>query len=60
MGTKFTIFDGGVNPEKTYFIPDAGRIREELGVVCYVSVPETRERMEQNGGEGERARPTRA
>ncbi|KAK1329970.1 hypothetical protein QTO34_010154 [Cnephaeus nilssonii] len=35
LGTKFTIFDGGVNPEKTYFIPDAGRIREELGVVCY-------------------------
>ncbi|XP_059523353.1 tubby-related protein 2 [Myotis daubentonii] len=35
LGTKFTIFDNGVNPEKKYFIPDTGRIREELGVVCY-------------------------
>ncbi|EPQ15963.1 Tubby-related protein 2 [Myotis brandtii] len=35
FGTKFTIFDNGVNPEKKYFIPDTGRIREELGVVCY-------------------------
>ncbi|XP_054566596.1 tubby-related protein 2 isoform X2 [Eptesicus fuscus] len=35
LGTKFTIFDSGMNPEKTYFIPDIGRIREELGVVCY-------------------------
>lgn len=43
LGTKFTIFDNGVNPEKKYFIPDTGRIREELGVVCYVSIPETRE-----------------
>ncbi|XP_036281569.1 tubby-related protein 2 isoform X2 [Pipistrellus kuhlii] len=35
LGTKFTIFDGGMNPEKKYFIPDNDRIREELGVVCY-------------------------
>lgn len=38
LGTKFTIFDNGVNPEKKYFIPETARIREELGVVCYVSV----------------------
>nr|XP_034373747.1 tubby-related protein 2 isoform X2 [Arvicanthis niloticus] len=35
LGTKFTIFDNGVNPERSYWIPDSARIREELGVVCY-------------------------
>ncbi|XP_054444672.1 tubby-related protein 2 [Pteronotus mesoamericanus] len=35
LGTKFTIFDNGVNPEKKYFIPETARIREELGAVCY-------------------------
>ncbi|XP_040592076.1 tubby-related protein 2 isoform X2 [Mesocricetus auratus] len=35
LGTKFTIFDNGVNPERNYWIPDNARIREELGVVCY-------------------------
>ncbi|KAF6079818.1 TUB like protein 2 [Phyllostomus discolor] len=35
LGTKFTIFDNGVNPERKYFIPETARIREELGVVCY-------------------------
>ncbi|XP_016061585.1 PREDICTED: tubby-related protein 2 [Miniopterus natalensis] len=35
LGTKFTIFDNGVNPEKKYFIPESARIREELGIVCY-------------------------
>ncbi|ERE71135.1 tubby-related protein 2 [Cricetulus griseus] len=35
LGTKFTIFDNGVNPERNYWIPDSARIREELGVVCY-------------------------
>lgn len=43
MGTKFTIFDNGVNPERKYFIPETARIREELGAVCYVSVREARE-----------------
>lgn len=38
MGTKYTIFDNGVNPERSYWIPDNTRIREELGVVCYVSI----------------------
>lgn len=38
LGTKFTIFDNGVNPERNYWIPDSARIREELGVVCYVSI----------------------
>ncbi|XP_049977262.1 tubby-related protein 2 [Alexandromys fortis] len=35
LGTKYTIFDNGVNPEWNYWIPDNTRIREELGVVCY-------------------------
>ncbi|KAH0504763.1 Tubby-related protein 2 [Microtus ochrogaster] len=35
LGTKYTIFDNGVNPERNYWIPDNTRIREELGVVCY-------------------------
>ncbi|OBS60354.1 hypothetical protein A6R68_08506, partial [Neotoma lepida] len=35
LGTKFTIFDNGVNPERNYWIPDNAQIREELGVVCY-------------------------
>lgn len=39
LGTKFTIFDNGVNPERRYLTPGTSRIREELGVVCYVSVP---------------------
>lgn len=51
MGTKFTIFDNGVNPERKNYVPESARIREELGAVCYVSVPETRERMEQVGVE---------
>ncbi|XP_037055628.1 tubby-related protein 2 isoform X1 [Peromyscus leucopus] len=37
LGTKFTIFDNGVNPHRNYWIPDSTRIREKLGVVCYES-----------------------
>ncbi|XP_059132674.1 tubby-related protein 2-like isoform X2 [Peromyscus eremicus] len=37
LGTKFTIFDNGMNPERNYWIPDSTRIREKLGVVCYES-----------------------
>ncbi|XP_043853040.1 tubby-related protein 2 [Dromiciops gliroides] len=35
LGTKFTIYDNGVNPEKKYFMPESAQIREELGAVCY-------------------------
>ncbi|XP_037372838.1 tubby-related protein 2 [Talpa occidentalis] len=35
LGTKFTIFDNGVNPDKKSFGPETARIREELGAVCY-------------------------
>ncbi|XP_031819282.1 tubby-related protein 2 isoform X3 [Sarcophilus harrisii] len=35
LGTKFTIFDNGVNPERKTFMLESTRIREELGAVCY-------------------------
>ncbi|XP_007941186.1 tubby-related protein 2 [Orycteropus afer afer] len=35
LGTKFTIFDNGVNPDRKNSGPEAARIREELGAVCY-------------------------
>nr|XP_051684773.1 tubby-related protein 2 isoform X3 [Oryctolagus cuniculus] len=35
LGTKFTIFDNGVNPKRRYLTPGTSRLREELGVVCY-------------------------
>ncbi|KAL6035089.1 hypothetical protein STEG23_027283 [Scotinomys teguina] len=38
LGTKFTIFDNGVNPERNYWIPEGVQIREKLGVVRYVSI----------------------
>ncbi|XP_016277926.1 tubby-related protein 2 isoform X4 [Monodelphis domestica] len=41
LGTKFTIFDNGVNPERKTFMPESTRVREELGAVCYVRAEET-------------------
>ncbi|XP_073914018.1 tubby-related protein 2 isoform X1 [Castor canadensis] len=35
LGTKFTIYDNGVNPNRKNFIHETAQIREELGVVCY-------------------------
>ncbi|XP_071065476.1 tubby-related protein 2 isoform X3 [Dasypus novemcinctus] len=35
LGTKFTIFDNGVNPDRKNFVLESARIREELGAVCY-------------------------
>ncbi|KAL6053700.1 hypothetical protein STEG23_018933 [Scotinomys teguina] len=35
LGTKFTIFDNGMNPERNYWIPECARVREKLGIVCY-------------------------
>ncbi|XP_043292689.1 tubby-related protein 2 isoform X2 [Cervus canadensis] len=35
LGTKFSIFDNGVNPERKHFFPETARIREELAAVCY-------------------------
>ncbi|XP_070943496.1 tubby-related protein 2 isoform X8 [Macaca nemestrina] len=35
FGTKFTIFDNGVNPDREHLIKNTARIRRELGAVCY-------------------------
>ncbi|XP_023562455.1 tubby-related protein 2 [Octodon degus] len=35
LGTKFIIFDNGVNPEEKNSYLDKTRIRQELGTVCY-------------------------
>ncbi|KAM5236214.1 tubby-related protein 2 [Ctenodactylus gundi] len=35
LGTKFTIFNKGVNPERKHLDLETAKIREELGVVCY-------------------------
>lgn len=35
MGTKFTVFDNAVNPEKA--LPDMSNARQELAGIIYVS-----------------------
>ncbi|XP_069313016.1 tubby-related protein 2 [Eulemur rufifrons] len=35
LGTKFTIFDNGVNPNRQNFFLHTAQIRQELGAVCY-------------------------
>ncbi|XP_026313112.1 tubby-related protein 2 isoform X1 [Piliocolobus tephrosceles] len=35
FGSKFTIFDNGVNPDREHLIKNTARIRRELGAVCY-------------------------
>ncbi|KYO37154.1 tubby-related protein 2 [Alligator mississippiensis] len=35
LGTRFTVFDNGVNPNKKPFIPETAQIRQELGAICY-------------------------
>ncbi|XP_062919445.1 tubby protein homolog isoform X2 [Mobula hypostoma] len=35
FGTKFTVFDNGVNPEKTPMVPESATIREEIVAICY-------------------------
>lgn len=38
MGTKFTIYDNGVNPQKASSSTlESGTLRQELAAVCYVS-----------------------
>lgn len=38
MGTKFTVYDSGVNPVKTTSSLEAGNLRQELAAICYVSL----------------------
>ncbi|KAJ7313936.1 hypothetical protein JRQ81_005756 [Phrynocephalus forsythii] len=35
LGTKFTVFDNGINPEKKPFVPETAYLRQELAVICY-------------------------
>ncbi|XP_026533244.1 tubby-related protein 2 isoform X3 [Notechis scutatus] len=35
LGTKFTVFDNGINPEKKPFVPETAHLREELVAICY-------------------------
>lgn len=37
MGTKFTVYDSGLNPVKTTSSLEAGNLRQELAAICYVS-----------------------
>uniref|UniRef100_A0A8D0HGA9 Tubby-like protein n=1 Tax=Sphenodon punctatus TaxID=8508 RepID=A0A8D0HGA9_SPHPU len=37
LGTRFTVFDNGVNPEKKPFVPETAHLRQELVAICYVS-----------------------
>ncbi|XP_076025732.1 tubby protein [Genypterus blacodes] len=35
LGTRFTVFDGGENPEKKPFIKESESVRQELAAICY-------------------------
>ncbi|XP_061448155.1 tubby-related protein 2 isoform X2 [Rhineura floridana] len=35
LGTKFTVFDNGINPDKKTFVPETAQLRQELVAVCY-------------------------
>ncbi|KAJ7344433.1 hypothetical protein JRQ81_000383 [Phrynocephalus forsythii] len=35
MGTKFTVYDNGVNPMKTTLSLEASNVRQELAAICY-------------------------
>lgn len=37
MGTKFTVYDSGLNPVKSTSGLEAGSLRQELAAICYVS-----------------------
>ncbi|KAL7371684.1 hypothetical protein ABVT39_003395 [Epinephelus coioides] len=35
LGTKFTVYDGGENPEKKPFVKECESVRQELAAICY-------------------------
>nr|XP_060636461.1 tubby-related protein 3-like isoform X1 [Anolis sagrei ordinatus] len=35
LGTKFTVFDNGINPDKKPFVPETADLRQELVAICY-------------------------
>lgn len=41
MGTKFTVYDHGVNPMKAQGLVEKVHARQELAAVCYVSAVPT-------------------
>lgn len=38
VGTRFTVFNNGVNPKKGGVMSDGSNIREEVAAIIYVSV----------------------
>lgn len=38
LGTRFTVYDGGENPEKKPFVKECESLRQELAAICYVSL----------------------
>lgn len=38
LGTKFTVYDGGENPDKKPFVKECESVRQELAAICYVSL----------------------
>lgn len=47
MGTKFTVYDNGLNPMKSTTSLEASNLRQELAAICYVSI--NIQRMKCNG-----------
>ncbi|XP_074873991.1 tubby-related protein 2 [Carettochelys insculpta] len=35
LGTRFTVFDNGTNPDKKPFVPETAHLRQELAAICY-------------------------
>ncbi|KAM3859567.1 uncharacterized protein ACN63O_016101 [Diretmus argenteus] len=35
LGTRFTVYDGGENPEKKPFVKECESVRQELAAICY-------------------------
>lgn len=46
MGTKFTVYDNGVNPMKTTSSLEASVLRQELAAICYVSTAQRQNMQE--------------
>lgn len=49
MGTKFTVYDSGLNPVKTTSSLEAGNLRQELAAICYVSQDPPQKRRNERG-----------
>ena len=47
VGTRFTVFNNGVNPKKGGVMSDGSNIREEVAAIIYVSTSCVRRRRTQ-------------